>query len=272
MASRAEQKAAARAAREARHLELKMASARRTRLMVTAGIIGVAVIALVVAIVVSTNGGHKANTTINNATKAAARRTVAAELAGIPQSGNVLGKASAPITLVEYGDLVCPICRDFAVTTEPGIINALVKTGKAKLEYRGFETASQSANGSEYVATQVAARSAGLQSREWNYILLMYREQPQTLNGQPAEESPYITPKYLQDLAAQVPGLNLIKWQAHLADVTLANDVTTDGQAALASGAQGTPAVTVTGPKGTALDQESIPTVAGLESAIAQLS
>ena len=272
MASRAEQKAAARAARESHQMQMKMAAARRTRLMVTAGIIGVAVIALVVAIVVSTNGGHKANTTINNATKAAAQKTVAAELAGIPQSGNVLGKASAPITLVEYGDLVCPICRDFAVTTEPGIISALVKTGKAKLEFRAFETASQTANASEYVATQVAARSAGLQGREWNYILTMYREQPQTLNGQPAEQVSYITPKYLQDIATQVPGLNPIKWQSHLADVALVNDVTTDGQAALASGAQGTPAVTVAGPKGTALDQESIPTVAGLESTIAQLS
>ena len=253
-------------------MEMKLAAARRTRLMLTGGIIAVAIIALVVAIVVSSNGAHKSNTKVNASTKAAAQKVVAGELAGIPQSGNVLGKASAPITLIEYGDLVCPICRDFAVTTEPGIIKALVKTGKAKLEFRGFETASQTANNSEYPATQVAARSAGLQGREWNYILLMYREQPQTLNGQPAEEVSYITPKYLQDLAAQVPGLNLIKWQANLGSQSLANDVTVDGQAALASGAQGTPAVTVTGPKGTALDQESIPTLAGLESTISQLS
>jgi len=272
MASRAEQKAAARAARETRQMEIKMAAARRTRLMLTAGIIGAAIIALVVAIVVSSNGAHKTNTKINASTKAAAQRIVASEIAGIPQSGNVLGKASAPITLVEYGDLVCPICRDFAVTTEPGIITSLVKTGKAKLEFRGFETASQTANASEYPATQIAARSAGLQNREWTYILTMYRDQPQTLNGQPAEEVSYITPKYLQDIAAQVPGLNLVKWQANLGSQTLANDVTVDGQAALASGAQGTPAVTVTGPKGTALDQESIPTVTGLESTIAQVS
>ena len=100
----------------------------------------------------------------------------------------------------------------------------------------------------------------------------MYREQPQTLNGQPAEEVSYITPKYLQDLAAQVPGLNLIKWQASLGSQTLANDVTVDGQAALSSGAQGTPTVQVTGPKGTTLDQESIPTLTGLQSTIAQVS
>ena len=33
----------------------------------------------------------------------------------IPQHANVLGSPSAPVTLVEYGDLQCPICRSFAV-------------------------------------------------------------------------------------------------------------------------------------------------------------
>ena len=272
MASRAEQKAAARAAREARQSELKLAAARRTRMAMTAGIIGVAVVALVVAIIVSSSGGHKKNIRLSGGQKAAAVRAVQAELAGIPQHGNVLGKASAPITLTEYGDLVCPICRDFAVTTEPPIISGLVRTGKAKLVFRGFETASQSANASEYVATQVAARSAGLQGLEWNYVLLVYHEQPQNLNGQPAETVSYITPAYLQGIAKQVPHLSPVSWQSHLADQALANDVTLDGQAALASGAQGTPAVTVTGPKGTALDTEAIPTLAGLQALIAQLS
>ena len=133
-------------------------------------------------------------------------------------------------------------------------------------------TASQSANASEYVATQVAARSAGLQGREWNYVLLTYHEQPQTLNGQPAETVSYVTPAYLQAIAAQIPQLKLVKWQAHLADQALANEVTLDGQSALASGAQGTPAVTVSGPKGTALDSESIPTLATLQTLIAQVS
>src|SRR4051812_25682761 len=32
---------------------------------------------------------------------------------GIPQQGNVLGKASAPVTMVEYIDLQCSFCRAF---------------------------------------------------------------------------------------------------------------------------------------------------------------
>ena len=272
MASRAEQKAAARQAREAHHMQQKLAAARRTRLMVTAGVIAVAVVALVVAIAVSSSGGQTTNTKLTASTKAADLRIVESELAGIPQSGNVLGKASAPITLTEYGDLVCPTCRDFAVLTEPGIISSLVKTGKAKLVYRAFETASQTANASEYVATQVAARSAGLQGREWDYVLLTYREQPQTIGGQPAETVAYVTPNYLQNLAAQVPHLNLVTWQSNLANQALQDDVTVDGQAALAAGAQGTPTVVVTGPKGSAIDNEGIPTLSGVQSTIAQVS
>jgi protein-disulfide isomerase len=273
MASRAEQKAAARAAREQRQAELKMAAARRTRLMITAGVIGLAVMILVVAIVVSTSGGKKKNSNLNGNQKAHTVSVVQKELAGIPQSGNVLGDPKAPVTLTEYGDLVCPICRDFAVSTEPQIISQLVRTGKAKLVFRGFETASATANNAMYAATQIAARSAGLQGLEWNYVLLTYRQQPQTINGQPAETVSYVTTKYLQDLAAQVPHLNLVKWQSHLADQTLANAVTADGQAAQAAGAQGTPTVVVTGKSGrSAIDNESIPTVAGIEATMASVS
>jgi protein-disulfide isomerase len=32
---------------------------------------------------------------------------------GIPQSGTTLGRASAPVTMVEYIDLQCPACRRF---------------------------------------------------------------------------------------------------------------------------------------------------------------
>jgi protein-disulfide isomerase len=271
MASRAEQKAAARKAREIQHAEMKAAATRRTRFMWLGGIVGVAAVALVVAIVASSSGGsgpvHHTPTQMQ-----AAAATVNQELAGIPQSGNVLGNPKAPVTITEYGDLVCPTCDDFALTSAPQIIQSLVKTGKAKLVFRGFETASGTANASQYVNTQVAWRSAGLQNKGWNYILLTYGVQPQTINGTPAEEVSYITPAYLQNIAANVKGLNLANWQGHMTDQKLINQVKADGNAALASGATGTPTVFITGPKGTVKDPEVVPSLATVSQLVNQQS
>jgi protein-disulfide isomerase len=273
MASRAEQKAAARAAREAKQQELKLAAARRQRWYVTGGIIGAAVIALIVVIVASSSGGKGHGITLSHKQKQSAVATVDQTLAGIPQSGNVLGKASAPVTITEYGDLVCPICKEFALTTEPQIITALVRTGKAKLVYKAFDTASSYANQSMFVNTQVAAKSAGLQGKEWNYVLLTYEEQPDTVNGTDAEKVAYVTTTYLQNLAQQIKGLNTIKWQANMSNRTLINAVTTDGNDGNSLGVNkiGTPDVFVNGPNGQQ-NPTGIPSLAAMESAVAAVT
>ena len=50
-----------------------------------------------------------------------------------------------------------------------------------------------------------------------------------------------MTEKYLQELAQQVPGLNLASWTADRSDPTFANAITTDAQAANNAGFTGTP-------------------------------
>jgi protein-disulfide isomerase len=272
MASRAEQKAAARAAREAKQKELSAAAARRMRLLWLGGMLAVAVVALVVVIVASSSGGGTKTPQVSKSAKALAIATVNSTLAGIPQHGNVLGNPNAKVTLTEYGDLVCPTCAAFAQTTLPSIITQLVKTGKAKLVFRAFETASGTANAGQFINTQVAARAAGQQGKEWNYILLTYFEQPQTIGGTPAEEVSYITSLYLQTRAQQVKGLNLANWQANMTSNKLVNAVKTDEHAALRSGATGTPALFVSGPKGTVMDTEVIPSLAKVQSLVAQVS
>ena len=117
MASRAEQKAAARKAREAKQQELHAAATRRQRLLWLGGIVGVAVIALVVVVIASSNGGGSGPVHHSNSQTATAVAAVNQELHGIPQSGNTLGNPKAPVTITEYGDLVCPTCDDFALTS-----------------------------------------------------------------------------------------------------------------------------------------------------------
>lgn len=50
----------------------------------------------------------------------------------------VLGKADAPITIIEYASLTCPHCASFHTETLPAIKKEFIDTGKAKLIYRDF--------------------------------------------------------------------------------------------------------------------------------------
>src|SRR5438105_13676586 len=50
----------------------------------------------------------------------------------------VLGKADAPITIIEYASLTCPHCAHFSVDVLPKIKEKWIDTGKAKLVLRDF--------------------------------------------------------------------------------------------------------------------------------------
>ena len=53
----------------------------------------------------------------------------------------MIGKADAPITIIEYASLTCPHCADFNEKTLPQIKKNWIDTGKAKLIFRDFPTA-----------------------------------------------------------------------------------------------------------------------------------
>ena len=50
----------------------------------------------------------------------------------------VLGKADAPVTIVEYASLTCPHCRHFDEEVLPKLKAKWIDTGKAKLVFRDY--------------------------------------------------------------------------------------------------------------------------------------
>src|SRR4051794_20985816 len=50
----------------------------------------------------------------------------------------VLGKADAPVTIIEYASLTCPHCAAFEKDILPRIKSEWIDTGKAKLVFRDF--------------------------------------------------------------------------------------------------------------------------------------
>ncbi len=50
----------------------------------------------------------------------------------------IIGKADAPVTIVEYSSLTCPHCARFHRDTLPGLKKEFIDTGKVRLVYRDF--------------------------------------------------------------------------------------------------------------------------------------
>lgn len=211
------------------------ADARRRRLMQLGGAIG-AVVAVIVVIVVATgkskNPATESTLPKTTAAKSESAKAVESLLGGIHQSGITLGSPKAPVTMQYFGDLQCPICREFTLGALPGIIQHEVRTGKLKIEYRSLETATREPE--IFQNQQIAAYAAGKQNRAWYFIELFYHEQGQEGTG-------YVTEKYIQGLAAQVPGLNLPQWQKDRGDKAIEAQILGDEKAAHEIGFEGTP-------------------------------
>jgi protein-disulfide isomerase len=262
MASRKDQKEAARQRRLAEEQAATSKAQRTRRFQMLGGAIAVVIIVVVVLVVVSSNGsGGGKSVAAGSAGATKTTKKVDALLKGIPQSGTTLGSPKARVTVTEYGDLVCPICQAFALGPENQLIANDVRAGKVKLVYRGLETASQTANNAMYVPSQTAMRAAGQQDKAWNYIETFYHEQQ-------SEDSSYVTTPFLQNIAKQVTGLNFSKWDSGRGSSSLANLVNQDAASAQTHNFDSTPTLVVQGPVSQAKPIVGEPTYASLESAI----
>jgi len=59
----------------------------------------------------------------------------------VQSNGYVMGSASAPVEIVEFGDFECPQCARFATLTEPDVRTRLVDKGIVRLRYIDFPLA-----------------------------------------------------------------------------------------------------------------------------------
>jgi protein-disulfide isomerase len=267
MASRTRQKEEARARRiaEERAQAERARRNRRTRLLVGVLVGCVAVVAVAVAI--SSSGGSGGAPTPTSAAAKQAASTVDSLLSGIPQSGQTLGNPNAKVTVTEYGDLQCPVCKDFALGSENQLIQNEVRSGKAKLVYKSLESATGNGpNPGIFPTQQAAAYAAGQQGKAWNYIELFYHEQGQ-------EGTNYATPAYFDGLARQIPGLNYSQWQSASQNSALTSQVAADQQQATANHFAYTPTLVISGPKGQAQPIVGVPSSYNqLQSAINSVS
>lgn len=166
----AERKASARAAREAAQAAAGATARRSRRIMQLLGVLGLAAIVVVAAILLS-GGGDKTKTTSSSGALAGAAE-VTSLFEGVPQKGLVVGKADAPVKLVEFVDLQCPFCREFELQVLPTLVKDYVRTGKASIELRTLQFI-----GEDSVTAARAAAAAAQENRGWQFADLLFHSQ-----------------------------------------------------------------------------------------------
>jgi len=222
---------------------------RRRLLQMAAGAAFLVLAVVLVLIVVSSSSRGGGDTTIDDAAE------VNRALSGIPQDRMVLGDPKAPVELVEFGDLQCPVCAGYAKEILPPIIENQVKKGEVKVGFRNLTIISE-----ESIPAGAAALAAGEQGRGWNYVELFYRNQGE-------ERSGYVTDEFMEAVAKAAGVKDVGKWNQDRKQLT--GEVGKTTAEAQELGYSGTPSFAVEGPGTKGLELLGTPESTGaLEEAI----
>jgi protein-disulfide isomerase len=158
-------------------------------------------------------------------------------LAGIEQHGAALGAPRAPVTLVEYADLQCPFCAQWARDALPTLVERYVRAGTLRIVFRGLAFIGPDSD--KALRTAVAA---GRENHLWDLVHGLYLRQG-------AENSGWVTDDLVTGIAAAVEGLDGEALLDARSERWVEPELKRTAAAAQAAGVHGTPSFQV-GPTG----------------------
>ncbi len=136
----------------------------------------------------------------------------------------VLGRADAPVTLVEYTDMQCPYCAAYARRTFPELKRLYIDKGKVRYESRDLPLSFHAFA----LPAAVAARCAGEQGKYWPYRDVLAQRQDEL-------------PKAPYDAWAAELGLDVERFAACRNSEDVARSIRAEAADAQAIGITGTP-------------------------------
>jgi protein-disulfide isomerase len=229
---------------------------RRRSLQLAAGAGFLAVLAVLAVVIVAGSGSSKGG----DPTQIVEAGAVDALLANSPQQQLTIGRADAPVHLIEYGDLQCPFCKEFSEAEIPAVIESAVDAGKAKITFRNMLII-----GPDSLPAGAAAIAAGEQGRGWNYIETFYRNQGE-------ENSGYVTEAFLEAVARAAGVKDMATWnRQRKSRAVRAEAAKTTESAERTLGFHATPSSAIEGPSTEGLELLGTPeSAAEFEEAIAR--
>lgn len=201
-------------------------------------IIVAAIAALIGIFVAGNNSNSSASTSVADVSM------VNSMLSGIPQTGTKLGNPNAPLTMIAYEDLKCPICQRFNLQIFPTLVSQYVKTGKMNVVFIPQTFVGQAAAPGDTTRAAKFALAAADQNKFWNFTELFYHNQQD-------ENSTYVTNAFLTSLGNKVPGLNVQTALSDMNSSSIASAVSSATQQFTAAGFTGTPSFQLQKPGGT---------------------
>lgn len=207
---------------------------RRTRLLqLGAGAVFLAIVIVVVLIVVNSGSSESGGDAENLVEIPQVQKL----FKGIEQNEMTLGDPKAPVEITEYGDLQCPICREYSEEILPPVIEGPVRQGQANITFRNYVIISE-----ESYPAGHAALAAGQQGLGWNYLELFYRNQG-------TERSGYVTEEFLEAVAEGAGVKNMAAWNKARNSSKVKEEVEqSTSEAANKYHFTGTPSFTIKGP------------------------
>jgi protein-disulfide isomerase len=181
---------------------------------------------LLAAVVLLSTGLIGASRVGSGGAETTATPSPTSSFAGIPQAAVALGDPNAPVTLVEYADLQCPYCAEWAHRTLPVLTDEYVRTGKLRIVFRGLAFI-----GPDSERALRASLGAARKNRLWDVVDALYHRQGPENGG-------WVTEELLEEAAgADALAQSKTPW----VDRQLANA----RRAAVSAGVAGTPAFQV---------------------------
>jgi len=221
-------------------------------LAIIGGVVLVAVIAIVLGVVLSSSGGGGGGgggtvtksdlqglPNVGNANSSVALDGAADAnnlFNGIPQTGLVLGKPTAPVEMEMFIDVQCPFCQDYEVNNLPTVVKDDIKSGKVQLHLQPW--AFIGGPGSQSFSGRLGLIAASFQNKGYEYAKVLY-------DNQQPEDTGWLTGRQMALIAASVNGLNLSKWQKSVNGSAVKQIASTVDQLATKAKVQGTPTVLV---------------------------
>ncbi|MEZ7002662.1 DsbA family protein [Streptomyces sp. AD55] len=89
-----------------------------------------------------------------------------------------VGRADAPVVMIEYSDFQCPFCGRFARETKPELLRSYVDKGVLRIEWRNFPVF-----GEESDRAARAGWAAGRQKKFWEFHDVVYATERKRNSG-----------------------------------------------------------------------------------------